>query len=95
MRGEQVTYTAPLDRGDRPAAAPAAATGRASKQFEFVTALGTIEIFDELALELGQVPGIIGVAGTERTITPAWDPARLDEAKVRQLLADAGHPVKP
>ncbi len=95
MRGEQVTYTAPLDRGHRPAAAAETATARASKQFEFVTALGTIEIFDELALELRQVPGILGVSGTERTITPAWDPARLDEAKVRQLLADAGHPVKP
>jgi hypothetical protein len=48
-----------------------------------------------MALELKKVPGIIDVSGTERTITPVWDPARLDEARVRQLLASSGHPVKP
>jgi xanthine dehydrogenase YagT iron-sulfur-binding subunit len=95
MRGEQVTYAAPLLRADQPEAATAAATERASKQFQFVAALGTIEVFEELAVELRQVPGILGVSGTERTITPVWDPARLDEARVRQLLADAGHPVRP
>ena len=66
-----------------------------SKQFEFATPLGTIEQFDDLALELNQKPGIVGVSGTERTITPIWDPTRLDEAGVRRILAEAGHPVRP
>ena len=94
LRGERVSYTAPLISAEevKPAAAPAG--GSVSKQFEFVTALGTIEVFDELALELKQKPGILGVSGTERTITPAWDPAKLDEAGVRRILAETGHPVR-
>ena len=52
-----------------------------------MTPLGTIEQFDELSLELKQRPGILDVSGSERTITPVWDPARLDEARVRQILA--------
>ena len=94
LRGEKVTYNAPLIEGAelRPASRPA--RGGVSKQFEFVTALGTIELFDDLSLELKQKPGILAVAGTERTITPTWDPARLDEAGVRRMLADTGHPVR-
>jgi aerobic-type carbon monoxide dehydrogenase small subunit (CoxS/CutS family) len=96
LRGETVTYASAIVTTEvaRPAAA-ADATARASKQFEFVTPLGTIEQYDELALELRKVPGIVDVSGTERTITPVWDPARLDEARVRQLLATSGHAVKP
>jgi aerobic-type carbon monoxide dehydrogenase small subunit (CoxS/CutS family) len=95
MRGEKVTYTAPLIE-DEPVALITQATGpTASKQFEFVTALGTIEQFDDLSVELKGKPGIVGVAGSERTITPTWDPARMDEARVRQILAESGHPVKP
>lgn len=94
LRGERVSYTAsptPAEEA-RPSAAPAG--GSASKQFEFVTPLGTIEQFDELSLELKQRPGILGVSGSERTITLVWDPTRLDETKVRQILAEAGHPVR-
>ncbi|HYR82471.1 MAG TPA: (2Fe-2S)-binding protein [Terriglobia bacterium] len=96
LRGEKVTYTAPwiTDESNRPATAVAAANS-ISKQFQFVTALGTIEQFDDLSLELKQKPGIVDVSGTERTITPVWDPARLDEAAVRRILAEAGHPVRP
>ena len=88
-------YTAPwsTDQSNRPATAVAA--NGTSKQFQFVTALGTIEQFDDLSLELKQKPGILDVSGTERTITPVWDPARLDEAGVRRILAEAGHPVRP
>lgn len=94
LRGEAVVYTAALNVVQ--AAGPTAAVaGSASRQFEFVTPLGTIEQFDELAVELKQKPGILGVAGSERTITPTWDPARLDEPRVRQMLAEAGHPVRP
>ena len=94
LRGEQVTYNAPLIVAEetRPVAAPV--TNGVSKQFEFVTALGTIELFDDLSSSLKQTPGILAVAGTERTITPTWDPAKLDEAGVRRILSDSGHPVK-
>jgi len=97
MRGEKVTYTAPLAliTDEEPAAVTAITGGSTSKQFQFVAALGTIEQFDDLALELKQKPGIIDVSGSERTITPAWDPTKLDEARVRQILAEAGHPVRP
>ena len=33
--------------------------------------------------------------GTERTITPSWDPTRLDEVRVRQILEELGHPLRP
>ena len=93
LRGEQVTYTAPLivDEAGSVSAAVGATT---SKQFQFVTALGTIEQFDELSMALKQRPGIVDVSGSERTITPTWD-SRLDEARVRQILAESGHPVMP
>jgi len=96
LRGEKVSYTAPWIT-DGAAAAPASAPVGAtvSKQFEFATALGTIEQFDDLALELKQKPGIAGVSGTERTITPIWDPTQLDEAGVRRILGESGHPVRP
>ena len=95
MRGEKVAYTAPLIVDE--VVAPSAATpgNSTSKQFEFVTPLGTIEQFDDLSLELKKRPGIVGVSGSERTITPVWDPSKLDESKVRQALTEAGHPVKP
>jgi aerobic-type carbon monoxide dehydrogenase small subunit (CoxS/CutS family) len=95
MRGEKVTYTAPwiADESSRPATAVAA--NGTSRQFQFATPLGTIEQFDDLAMELKQKRGILDVSGTERTITPVWDPAKLDEAAVRRILAEAGHPVRP
>jgi len=94
LRGERVSYTAPLvaAAATRPETAPAGPT--VSRQFVFATPLGTIEVFDELALDLKERPGIVGVSGSERTITITWDPARLDEARVRQILAEAGHPVR-
>ena len=95
MRGEKVTYTAPLITDDVPVQITSAAGGSTSKQFEFVAPLGTIEQFDELSLELKQKPGILGVSGSERTIVPVWDPSRLTEAAVRQILAESGHAVKP
>jgi aerobic-type carbon monoxide dehydrogenase small subunit (CoxS/CutS family) len=95
MRGEQVTYTAPPLETEDARAVTAVAGARTSRQFGFVTALGTIEQFDDLALELGQRPGILDVSGTERTVTPTWDPTRLDEARVRQILEELGYPVQP
>ena len=94
LRGEPVTYTAMLKTVTAAAPAAAPAGQAASRQFVFVTPLGTIEVYDELALEIGRVPGILGVSGSERTITVTWDASRLDEARVRQILAQAGHPVR-
>jgi aerobic-type carbon monoxide dehydrogenase small subunit (CoxS/CutS family) len=94
MRGEAVVYTASVPLVEV-AKAAGVTTGSQSRQFEFVTALGTIEQFDELALELRQQPGILDVSGSERTIVPTWDPARLDETRVRRILAELGHPVRP
>ncbi|MBI4485624.1 MAG: (2Fe-2S)-binding protein [Acidobacteria bacterium] len=96
LRGEKVVYAAPFviaAAAARASAAPRAAA--VSRQFEFVSPLGTIEVFDELAAELRRQPGIVSVSGTERTTTIAWDPGRLDEAGVRRILAEAGHAVKP
>jgi aerobic-type carbon monoxide dehydrogenase small subunit (CoxS/CutS family) len=94
LRGEPVTYTAMLKTVTAAAPAAAPAGQAASRQFVFVTPLGTIEVYDELALEIGRVPGVLGVSGSERTITVTWDASRLDEARVRQVLAQAGHPVR-
>ena len=95
MRGETVTYTAPLIVGEEPRAAAAPVEGAVSQQFEFVQPLGTIEQYDELEIELRNRPGIVSVAGTERTITPTWDPAVLDETRVRQILTEMGYEVRP
>jgi xanthine dehydrogenase YagT iron-sulfur-binding subunit len=95
MRSEKVSYTAPLAIIEQlPPAAETSNVSGVSKQFEFTTALGTIEQFDDLSLELKKQIGVIGVAGTERTITMTWDPARLSEAAVRRMLAESGHPVR-
>jgi aerobic-type carbon monoxide dehydrogenase small subunit (CoxS/CutS family) len=95
MRGERVSYTAPLVVGEEPRAPAAPVEGAVSRQFEFVRPLGTIEQYDDLALELRDRPGIVGVSGTERTISPTWDPRVLDEARVRQILAEMGFAVRP
>ncbi len=98
MRGEAVLYTAPLApliASDAAEDTSAPVGNTASQRFEFVNPMGTIEQFDDLALELRQVPGIVRVSGTERTITIVWDTARLDEVRVRQALTEAGFPVRP
>ncbi len=93
MRGEKVSYTAPLITAEA-VALSAAVENAVSKQFEFATPLTTIEQFDDLAVEFKQKSGIVGVAGSERTITPTWDPAKLDESRVRQIFSESGPPVK-
>lgn len=95
MRGEKVTYSAPLVAAAGPAAGPAKpAGGSMSMEFQFVTPLSTIEQFDEISIELKRRPGIIDVSGSERTVAPVWDPTKLSEAAVRQMLSEIGHPVK-
>jgi aerobic-type carbon monoxide dehydrogenase small subunit (CoxS/CutS family) len=100
MRGEQVTHLAPASifmpasaAPAQAAAAPAAPAGT-SMQFEFQIPLATIEEFEPIAAPLKQKPGIIEISGSERTIIVKWDPTKIDEAGVRRMLQDAGHPVK-
>ncbi len=94
LRGEKVTHLAApvtvLAKGTE--AAPTAAG--TSKDFQFVSPLATIEEFDPVAEQLKKRDGILGVSGSERTITVKWDPAKLDEAKVRDLLSGLGHAVR-
>ena len=94
LRGEKVTHLAApvvvLAKGAE--AAPTAAG--TSKDFQFVSPLATIEDFDPIAEPLKKRDGILGVSGSERTITVKWDPAKLDETKVRDLLSGLGHAVR-
>jgi aerobic-type carbon monoxide dehydrogenase small subunit (CoxS/CutS family) len=97
MAGGQVTHTAPTSVFIVQAQATAGAAGAAqttSKDFEFVSALSTIEEFEPFAGPLKQKPGIVEVTGSQLTVTVKWDPSKVDEAGVRKYLSDAGHPVK-
>jgi aerobic-type carbon monoxide dehydrogenase small subunit (CoxS/CutS family) len=95
MRGEKVVYAAPLIAAEEAEATSAEVENAVSGRFEYISPMGTIEEFDDLALELRQVPGVVRVSGSERTITIVWDPSRLDEARLRQVLAELGYPVRP
>ncbi len=96
MRGEKVTYAATAVVVAPPRAAVVLPPGvtAGSKEFQFVSPLGTIEDFDPIAEALVSKEGIVDVSGSERTITVKWDPRTLDEAKVRALLASLGRAVK-
>jgi aerobic-type carbon monoxide dehydrogenase small subunit (CoxS/CutS family) len=98
MRGEQVTYTAPpiVVTVAKPAAAGAAG-GRTSKEFVFTTAFSTIEEFEPFANKVKEkgAGAILEASGSERTITLTWDPGKLDENAIRQLLAQTGKTVNP
>ena len=95
MRGEKVTYRATPVVVDvaKPAAQTPVAAG-VSKDFQFVTPLATIEEFDPLAAAVKKNDGVTDVSGNERSITVKWDPAKLDETKVRTILTNSGHPVR-
>jgi len=98
MAGGAVTHTAPATVFivNAVQAAPSAATGAptTSKEFQFVTALSTIEEFEPMAGPIKEKPGVVEVTGSQLTITVKWDPSKVDEAGVRKYLTDAGHPVK-
>lgn len=95
LQGQKVTYLAlPVVVGPpKPAAAASGAPG-VSKEFSFATPLATIEEFEPLAEQLRRRDGILEVSGSERSITIKWDPGKLDEARVREMLANAGRPVR-
>jgi aerobic-type carbon monoxide dehydrogenase small subunit (CoxS/CutS family) len=95
MRGEKVTYLAApvvVNAAGVKDASPTAAG--ISKDFTFVTPMGTIEDFDPFEQALKKRDGILGVSGNERGVTVKWDPAKLDEAKVRGILSDLGRAVR-
>jgi len=94
LRGEKVTYlAAPVVVGATGVEAAPTAAG-VSKEFTFATALPTIEAFDALAEQLKRRDGVLGVSGSERTVTIKWDPAKLNEQRVRDLLATLGNSVR-
>jgi aerobic-type carbon monoxide dehydrogenase small subunit (CoxS/CutS family) len=97
MRGEKVTYRATpvvveVQKAAGTGGAPTAAA--VSKDFEFATPLDTIEQFEPFATAVKKNDGIVDVSGNERSVTVKWDSSKLDETKVRALLAAAGHGVK-
>jgi aerobic-type carbon monoxide dehydrogenase small subunit (CoxS/CutS family) len=95
MRGDKVTHLAsPIVVGVAGTAEASPTAVGTSKEFTFVAPLGTIEDFDPFAEQIKKRDGILGVSGSERNITIKWDPAKLDEAKVRGILSDLGHAVR-
>ncbi len=95
MRGDKVTHLAsPIVVGVAGTAEAASTVTGTSKEFTFDPPLGTIEDFDPFAEQLKKKDGILAVSGSERSVTVKWDPAKLDETKVRGILKDLGHAVK-
>jgi aerobic-type carbon monoxide dehydrogenase small subunit (CoxS/CutS family) len=95
LRGEKVSYlSSPVNVEARGATTSTTTVAGVSKEFSFATPLGTIEDLDPLELDLKKRDGILGVSGSERNITIRWDPAKLDETKVRDLLKTLGHAVR-
>jgi aerobic-type carbon monoxide dehydrogenase small subunit (CoxS/CutS family) len=95
MSGAKVTYLAsPIVVGVAGTAEAAPSAAGVSKEFTFAAPLGTIEDFDPFAEQLKKRDGILGVSGSERSVTVKWDPAKLDETKVRGILSDLGHAAR-
>jgi xanthine dehydrogenase YagT iron-sulfur-binding subunit len=94
MRGEKVTHLATpvIVNATGTEAAPSAAG--ISKEFQFATPMGTIEDFEPFEQQLKKRDGILAVSGSERSVIVKWDPAKLDEAKVRDILKDLGHAAR-
>ena len=95
MRGEKVTHLASPVVVNATGVVDASPTAAGvSKEFQFEKPMGTIEDYDPFEQALKKRDGILGVSGNERSVTIKWDPAKLDEAKVRAILVDLGHAAK-
>ena len=95
LRGEKVTHLAsPVVVGVAGTAEAAPGATGISKEFQFATPMGTIEDYDPFEQALKKRDGILAVSGNERSVTVKWDPAKLDEAKVRAILQDLGHAAR-
>jgi aerobic-type carbon monoxide dehydrogenase small subunit (CoxS/CutS family) len=94
LRGEPVSHlaTAIVVAARGTEAAPTAVG--ISKDFTFVNPMPTIEDFEPFEANLKKREGILAVSGSERSVTVKWDPAKLDEAKVRALLGELGRAVR-
>jgi aerobic-type carbon monoxide dehydrogenase small subunit (CoxS/CutS family)/copper chaperone CopZ len=66
----------------------------ASKQFTFVTQLGSPEFISDVNTELRKTNGIGGVSGNDTIATVTYDDSLINEDQIRKALADAGYPVK-
>jgi aerobic-type carbon monoxide dehydrogenase small subunit (CoxS/CutS family)/copper chaperone CopZ len=65
-----------------------------TKQFAFVTQLGSPEFIADVNTELGKTAGIGGVSGNDTQATVTYDATVINEDQIRKALADAGYPVK-
>jgi aerobic-type carbon monoxide dehydrogenase small subunit (CoxS/CutS family)/copper chaperone CopZ len=74
--------------------APSRTTPLASKQFEFVTRLGSPEFIADVNTEMSKTQGISGVSGNDATATVTYDETVINEEQLRKAFADAGYPVK-
>ena len=74
--------------------APARTAPLTSKQFTFVTQLGSPEFISDVNTELRKTNGISGVSGNDTIATVTYDDSLINEDQIRQALADAGYPVK-
>lgn len=88
----------PTVAAPRPAATPTAAAPPAAAPAElrgqFVDALSTLEDLQRIESDLGRLPGVRSVSGSEASVTVAYDPGQITPERVRQALADMGHPIR-
>jgi aerobic-type carbon monoxide dehydrogenase small subunit (CoxS/CutS family) len=95
LRGEQVSHLAtPVLVGVSGTAEAAPSAPGTSKEFQFERPMATIEDFEPFEQALKKRDGILAVSGSERAVTIKWDPSKLDEAKVRQIVRELNFPVR-
>ena len=95
LRGEQVSHLAtPVLVGVAGTKEAAPSAPGTSKEFQFERPMATIEDFEPFEASLKKRDGILAVSGSERAVTIKWDPAKLDEAKVRQIVRELNFPVR-
>ena len=94
MSGQKVTYVSkPIEVLASGGEASPTAAGT-TKEFQLATPFATIEDFDVFAEVVKKRDGILGVSGNERSITLKWDPAKLSEQQVRDLMQSLGRAVR-
>ena len=91
---EPTAMPEPTSEPPTPASEPTEEPGTTKVTFEFVTELETIEELDPIILDLEEVEGIVGLSGTEQTISITYDPDVLTEENIRTLMEQIGKPVK-
>ena len=95
LRGETVSHLAtPVLVGVAGTKEAAPSAPGTSKEFQFERPMTTIEDFEPFEANLKKRDGILAVSGSERAVTIKWDPAKLDEAKVRQIVRELNWPVR-